>query len=204
MNRLRVEQLRTCINPPLTFQVEAGACVTLQGPSGCGKSLLLRALVDLDPNEGEVWLGERARNTTPPTEWRRALGYLAPESRWWLDRVGEHFSHQGETISALFTELGLPTEALDWQVARLSSGERQRCALARMLAVEPCGLLLDEPTANLDPASTQLVERLVMAYIKHHNAPLLWVSHDPEQVQRLAGRALHFNAEGSLQEGPLS
>ncbi|MEJ2677085.1 MAG: ATP-binding cassette domain-containing protein, partial [Acidihalobacter sp.] len=90
----------------------------------------------------------------------------------------------------------LPAEALDWEVARCSSGERQRLALLRSLALAPRVLLLDEPTANLDADSRGRVETLVDKF-RGEGGAVLWVTHDPEQALRVAGRRLEL-AKGGL------
>jgi ABC-type iron transport system FetAB ATPase subunit len=79
---------------------------------------------------------------------------------------------------------------LSWSVARLSTGERQRLALIRLLAQGPEVLLLDEATANLDPSNSARVEAIVGAYRGTQSAAVLWVSHDPAQRRRLGGRSL--------------
>ena len=72
---------------PLSFSVEAGECLALRGPSGAGKSLLLRAIADLDPNEGRVSLDGESREDMPAPDWRRRVAYLAAEAGWWADTV---------------------------------------------------------------------------------------------------------------------
>ncbi|HDK38151.1 MAG TPA: ATP-binding cassette domain-containing protein, partial [Thiolapillus brandeum] len=81
---------------------------------------------------------------------------------------------------------GFSQEVLDWQTGRLSSGEKQRLALARMLANQPRVLLLDEPTANLDMRNTEIVEQIIQDYLQQYQAAVIWVSHDPEQLSRVA------------------
>jgi len=191
MADLRVDGLSFLDWEGLSFVVEGGECVGLSGDSGSGKSLLLRGLADLDPHGGEVSLGgERCSQMAAP-QWRRRVGMLAAESRWWCDGVGEHFPQ--EVDAGLFEALGFAgREVLGWEVRRLSAGERQRLALARLLARRPQALLLDEPTANLDERSVALVEALVAGYRAEHGAPVLWVGHSGEQLRRVAGRRLHM------------
>ena len=181
---------------PLSLDVDAGDCVCISGPSGAGKSLLLRAVADLDPHDGQVWLGNRPCTAMPADEWRTAVGLLPPESSWWLPGVLEHF-HNGVPVP--LDRVGLTTAILDMPVTQLSSGERQRLSLLRLLSNHPRVLLLDEPTANLDPDNTRRIEAVVTDYRREHEAAVIWVSHDSEQVRRVANR--HFELiDGRLQE----
>ena len=84
----------------------------------------------------------------------------------------------------------MPEASLDWQVERLSSGEKQRLAVLRALSHEPRALLLDEPTANLDPELAQRVEAWLCDYFEARGMPVLWVAHDRAQIERVADR--HF------------
>ncbi len=194
MGRLRLEGLCTRHVGPVDLVVEAGECVSLSGASGAGKSLLLRAIADLDPHGGSVWLDERRCDSCPAPEWRRQVGLLPAESRWWRELVGEHM---GELEPGWLERLGFSSDVLEWQVRRCSGGERQRLALLRLLANHPRALLLDEPTASLDPASAQRMEALLEEYRLQRGAAVLWVSHDPDQMLRVASR--HFELRnGSL------
>lgn len=178
------------------LDIAAGECVALSGPSGTGKSLLLRAIADLDPHDGTAWLEGRAADEFTPGEWRRQVGLLTAESQWWHDQVGEHF---GEINESHWRALGFTRESLTWQVARCSTGERQRLALLRLLANTPRVLLLDEPTASLDPDAVLRVEALIADYREEHHAAVLWVSHDPAQIARVAHRKLRITA-GQLEQ----
>jgi ABC-type iron transport system FetAB ATPase subunit len=195
--RLEIHGLRCIGRGPFDLGVEAGECVALSGPSGAGKTLLLRAVADLDPHEGHVTLDGAGCGSMPAPAWRRRVGLLPSESQWWRATVGEHFD--GVEDSAL-ESLGFGREALDWPIVRLSSGERQRLAVLRILAHEPRVLLLDEPTANLDAESTERVEDLIASYRKRTDAAVLWVTHGAEQARRVARRAFRVTAGGLLPE----
>ena len=183
---------------PLSMQIAAGECVGLRGDSGCGKTRLLRALADMDEHAGSVALDGVDANVMPANQWRRQVALLPAESQWWHDTVGEHFSDRQAITPALET-MGFSEAALSWQVSRCSSGEKQRLAILRLLANQPRVLLLDEPTANLDPDNTLRVERLIQDYIAANGAACLWVSHNRLQLQRVASRQLEC-AGGAIRE----
>ena len=174
-----------------------GECVVVRGPSGAGKTLLLRAIADLDPNDGQVVLDGKPREAMPAPAWRRRVIYLPAEPGWWADLVAAHFS-DWRAAAPLVAALGLPDTCRDWPVSRLSTGERQRLALVRAVILEPHVLLLDEPTSGLDDEATAAVERLVGEKLGR-GAGALWVSHDAAQARRLARRCLEV-ADGVVSE----
>jgi len=184
-SQLRLEGLRFLDRGPIDLTVEAGECVTLTGQSGSGKTLLLRAIADLDPHFGSAFSGEIECAAVPAPEWRRRVGLLLAESHWWRDSVGEHLR---ELAPDWLERLGLAAEALDWPIARLSTGERQRLALLRLLSNRPHVLLIDESTANLDAENTEKVEQLVAEYRLEAGAAVLLVTHDPVQARRIGSR----------------
>lgn len=183
---------------PISFELADSACLGVSGPSGSGKSLLLRALADLDSSEGEVALDGILREETAAPLWRRRVCYLAAESGWWADQVGAHFSNW-QAARPLLADLGLPEACRDWPVARLSSGERQRLALARALIQGPRVLLLDEPTAALDPEATTAVEAIVGRHLGEGGLAL-WVSHDAAQLGRVSTEQLHLRAGQAVEQ----
>jgi ABC-type iron transport system FetAB ATPase subunit len=184
---------------PYSLCIEPGECVSLSGASGSGKSLLLRAIADLDTHQGLVLLNGTPCESIAAPQWRRQVALLPVESQWWQDEVGAHF----ESDECPYLEpLGFSSDALGWQVSRLSSGEKQRLALARALMHRPSVLLLDEPTASLDAKATAAVEQLVADYRRDSNAAVLWVSHDPQQAARVARRHYRLAADGLVEEAP--
>lgn len=198
MPNLEVTELCFQNRGPYTFRVEGGECLGLQGPSGAGKSLLLRAVADLDPRTGTLALGDIDADSIPAPRWRRMAGLLPAESGWWLDRVGDHFEDFDRVDGTMLAELGFDHSVKDWLVSRLSTGERQRLAIARLLHNQPACLLLDEPTASLDQQAVARVERLLRGYGTTHQAPLLWVSHDPDQLGRVCTRRMTMDKGGRL------
>lgn len=196
MSRLRVEQLELQHIGPIDLSVESGRCTVLTGASGTGKSLLLRAIADVLPHEGHCYLDERDAYEMPPAEWRRRVGLLPAESQWWAEAVDAHFPRTDE---ALLHRLGFEPDVMRWSVARLSTGEKQRLALARLLANQPRCLLLDEPTASLDADNTLGVEAILSDYRREHEAPVVWVTHDVQQRQRVADRVYTLES-GQLRE----
>lgn len=181
---------------PVDWQIKRGECVSLSGKSGSGKSLLLRAIADLDPHGGEIALDGMPSTSMQGHCWRQRVALLPAEPFWWAERMGEHFS---DADPALLQGLGFDVGVLAWEVARCSTGERQRLALARLLQHQPQVLLLDEPTAALDPHSVLRVEQVIQEYRRLQQAAVIWVSHDPAQRQRVAQR--HFCLdEGVLRE----
>jgi ABC-type iron transport system FetAB ATPase subunit len=189
---LSVRGLRSRFGGPFDFEIQAGECVAIQGPSGAGKSVLLRMLADLDPHEGEVFLDGRSSKAMPAPAWRAQVVYQAAEPAWWEATAGAHFSDaQRGFADKTLAALGLSPALLDTDIERLSTGERQRLALVRSLAAEPRVLLLDEPTAALDPDSVMRTEALLSSCLTRGMA-LLIVTHSADQAQRLAQRILHF------------
>lgn len=196
---LEIDALKTPLIGPISLQIAPAAPVAILGPSGAGKSLLLRAIVDLDPNEGAARLNGAAREAMPAHEWRRQVALVPAESGWWSDVASDHFP-AGVDPAPLLQAVGLPDAAASWRIERLSTGERQRMALARALLGAPKALLLDEPTAALDAAATAKVESLIAARALEGLA-ILFVTHDPAQARRLAARRFQM-ALGRLTEEP--
>ncbi len=192
--RLRIVDLVIHQVGPIRLDVMAGECVGISGASGSGKSLFLRAIADMEPHEGMVLLDGTAQDGIAAPRWRKQVALLPAESAWWFDTVGDHFT---DSDASGLAQMELAPQILAWPVARLSSGERQRLALLRMLENRPRMLLLDEPTANLDEANTVRIETLIHSYCKATGAAVLWVGHQHAQLRRMAGRIFHLTG-GSL------
>jgi ABC-type iron transport system FetAB ATPase subunit len=176
--------------------VNAGEVVTLRGRSGSGKTLLLRALADLDPHDGTVRLDGVDQVQIPGTTWRRRVRFFATEAAWWSDRVGDHF--RAPDAAATVTELGLPPHCMNWDVSRLSTGEKQRLGFLRAIGDRPEVLLLDEPTAALDAEAGRAIERLIERE-RQAGAAIVLATHSDEQEARLGNRRYVIEA-GRLRE----
>lgn len=197
MPTLELDAVTVMGRGPFSLFVAPGATAGLFGPSGSGKSLLLRAAADLLPHGGTIRLDGVPAESIPAPEWRRRVGLLPPDPVWWHDRVGPHLGCPDDDCLRILEQLGFDRDVLGWEVIRLSSGERQRLALARLLARRPKALLLDEPTANLDPENASRIEVIVADYQREHEAPAIWVAHDRAQLGRIAA-SIHALSQRGL------
>lgn len=198
---LSVRNLQRLSIGPLDVDVGGGEIVALVGPSGTGKSMLLRAIADLDPSDGDVTLSGECRNTMDAPAWRKQVMYVPAHSGWWADLVEPHFEGAVRSVVVeLLQRLGLESTALGWQVANLSTGERQRLSLARALSLNPKILLLDEPTSGLDADNANRVEALIRRQ-SESGVGILFVTHDEAQAWRLGGRVLRLEG-GQVTEVP--
>jgi tungstate transport system ATP-binding protein len=174
-----------------------GEILALVGPSGAGKSTLLRLLNCLEPaSRGiiqfdgqpatpDLDLAQRRRVTTV---FQRPL--LLQRSVRANLRYGPGLRGQTlpETVEAEWLErLGL-AQLADQAAPKLSAGEAQRVALARALVTQPDVLLLDEPTANLDPANVAIIESIIQAENQRSGMTIVLVTHNIFQARRLAQR----------------
>lgn len=191
--------------------VDEGEVVAVVGPSGAGKSSLLRLLNRLDePSDGVVLLdGDDARRMDP-TELRRRVGLVPQDPSLWPGTALENVTLASrlrdedpdlDRARDLLEDLGLGGLA-DRDAGDLSGGEAQRVALARTLYNEPEVLLLDEPTANLDPGSREEVEDAIADLVQDRRLTAVLVTHDHDQARRLADRVVEMD-EGVL-DSPLA
>jgi tungstate transport system ATP-binding protein len=176
------------------------------GPNGAGKSVLLRAIDGLIPADaGTISFGVRPAETV-----RRALVFQKPALvrasvahnvalALVPARLGR--AEARKRVDAALRRVGLAGRAGD-PAGKLSGGEQQRLALARAAVTEPELLLLDEPTANLDPGATEEVEALVTGMARSGTKVIL-VSHNLGQVSRLADDVLVVTAGRVVEHGPV-
>jgi len=175
------------------------------GPSGAGKSSLLRLLNRLDePTGGEILYKDKKQNEYSPCSLRRKIGYLFQTPYLFDNTVRDNLLYADKSLSndkllMLLEKVHFPSLLIDRPVARLSGGEKQRVALARLLATEPEIMLLDEPTSSLDPSVTQAIEKLIVQIVEQEKLTALVVTHNPDQALRIRGEAL-FLVDGNLVE----
>ncbi|MGI9536130.1 MAG: ABC transporter ATP-binding protein [Desulfocapsaceae bacterium] len=185
-------------NGPFSLSLAPGCCAGLDGISGVGKTRLLRALADIDRSEGTVTLNGRERQHYTPPEWRRLVSMIPAESRWWQRVVSDHLppEYRQEEAEDLVRACGFEPDILGWDVTRLSTGEKQRLSLVRALIRAPRVLLLDEVGSGLDQDNALLLETLVKSYLDDTGAAALWVSHNSEQLGRVATLTMTMRADG--------
>jgi ABC-type iron transport system FetAB ATPase subunit len=196
---LRIEKLHVKPLPPMSFMVQDGECLAIEGPSGSGKTRLLRAIADLDPAPGHIFLNGAERNEMPGHEWRQRVRYASAEPVWWTDTARSAFAPPqksapqkpapqkpaNERLARLLSALALSPKILDQPIAGLSTGERQRLALIRALFDEPQVLLLDEPASALDSEASALAAELIRFQILAGRSVIV-TAHEQSAVSKLA------------------
>lgn len=178
------------------LEIQRGEALALVGPSGAGKSTLLRLLNFLEPpSAGQLRFAGQLVGAPPPLEVLRRVTTVFQRPVLLQQSVRENLAFglrlrglaADGRVDAALTQVGL--QALARQPAhKLSGGEMQRAALARALVLEPDVLLLDEPTANLDPYNVGLIERIVTEQNRTRGTTVVVVTHNVFQARRLATR----------------
>lgn len=208
----------------VTFAVYPGDVVAVVGPSGCGKTTLLRCLDLLEPfDSGEVrlfgvqvsptWATSAARAAGPIRSIRSKIGFVFQHLYLWphktiLENVmegplvvlGKTLRDATAEATTLLTKVGLSHRATDYP-HRLSGGEQQRAALARVLVMEPDVLLLDEITSNLDPEIIADVLSMLRE-LASLNRTMIIVTHEMRFAQSVANRVLFLDQGVLLDDMP--
>ncbi|PAP75828.1 ABC transporter ATP-binding protein [Rubrivirga marina] len=186
----------------LNLDVAPGDRLAVRGPSGAGKTVLLRALAGLDAlDEGEL-LSEGGPVRSLPRH-RAEVAYAAQRPALFDGTVEDNLRapfalavrdgqrYDAERARALLARLGRPADLLGQSVDGLSGGEAQTVGLMRALLTDPTVLLLDEPTAGLDPERAEAVEAVIADALRANaRRAAVWTSHDAAQLDRVTDRSL--------------
>lgn len=193
---------------------EPGRRYVLIGASGAGKSTLLRLLNRLDdPDAGRVMVGERCLASLPARAVRSAVGLVFAAARPLPGTVAENllYPHQvrgksgperGQLAGAM-EEVGLDPDWLDRDARELSTGERQRLALATALGAGPEILALDEPTAALDPASARGLADVLAERARVDRLRTIVATHDRALADRFGDVGVRMEAGRVVDLGPI-
>ena len=190
--------------------LEPGQLVALTGPSGAGKSSLLAVLArQLDPDGGSVWIDAQNVADTDRSSHARSIGVMSNDLPLLRGSLRRNLTYRQphaspDELKRVLLQTGVdrvvaahPDGLATWLTEggrNLSLGERQRVALARALLGNPPILLLDEPTANLDPASTAAIRDVILRF----RGSVVLITHDPDELA-LADRVWVMN-DGMLTE----
>ncbi len=188
------------------LSIPAEGVTSLLGPSGCGKTTLLRAIAGLEKCRhgflkvgNDIW--QDRDQFVPPHQ--RLLGYVFQESSLFEHlNVRENVAYGAKRATAKQQKFSMGSAVeltgighlLARKPATLSGGERQRVAIARALAVSPGILLMDEPLASLDPAARQEILPTLESLHDELEIPVIYVSHSPDEVARLADHLVLLEA----------
>jgi ABC-type proline/glycine betaine transport system ATPase subunit len=174
-----------------------GSITAIVGPSGAGKSTLLRAINRLiEPTAGEVYLDGKPTSGMDPLDLRRRVGMVFQLPGLFGATVeeatlyGARLAGKDADAGQLLEMAGLDASFKDKAPHALSVGEQQRVSIARTLALEPEALLMDEPTSALDGAARRRIEDLIRELNASLGLTLVVVSHDLDQVERVADRVV--------------
>ncbi len=180
------------------LEVLPGEVLCLVGPTGSGKSTLLRLLAGLEPlTSGVLIFGERrldGSNLPVPVQRQITMVFQRPLLLKGTVQANVEYglrlrgvARPSDRAQKVLKRLRLSDRASQ-HAHTLSGGQTQLVAVARALAVEPDVLLLDEPTAHLDPARVALVEDVINEFQRHKHATLVWATHNLFQARRVAHR----------------
>ncbi len=193
----------------VSFSLERGEFVGVIGHTGSGKSTLIQHLNGLlKPTSGTVLIDGtdiwQDKKITRQTRFRVGLVFQYPEYQLFEDTVYKDIAFGPKNMGLKADEIdrrvrqasaavGLDPELLTVSPFDLSGGQKRRVAIAGVLAMEPELLILDEPTAGLDPAGREEILSYIDSYRKSKNATIMMVSHSMSDVARLADRLIVMN-----------
>ncbi|OIK16874.1 ABC transporter [Bacillus sp. MUM 116] len=187
----------------VTVSFHEGEKVLITGPSGGGKSTLLQVLAGIIPHSIDVPL--KAKELLLPDSWgyvfqdpdsQFCMPYVDEEIAFVLENLNVPYSEMKQRIQEVMSEVGLRLENIHTKIAHLSGGMKQRLAIASVLALHPKVLLLDEPTAMLDPEGTEQVWETVQEISQ--NRTVIIVEHKLQYVLDYIDRIVLLNDQGEV------
>ncbi len=194
----------------VSFSVGRNEIVALLGPNGAGKTTLINmALAVLAPTSGTIMIEghdvEKERRTALSrtnfaTVYAQLPGNLTVRQNLYIFGLIYDVPELSKRIEEVMTEFDLVKFA-DTKAGLLSSGEQTRLSLGKAMLNEPRLLLLDEPTASLDPSTARTVRELIRDYGKKDGAAILWTSHNMFEVEAVCDRVLFLSKGTILLEG---
>ena len=201
----------------VSFQVQRGEFIGIIGHTGSGKSTLMQQLNGLlKPSSGKVLLdGEDIwadKKRTRQARFRVGLVFQYPEYQLFEETVYKDIAFGPKNMGLSTQEIdrrvreaagfvGLTPEQLEVSPFDLSGGQKRRVAIAGVIAMEPEVLILDEPTAGLDPVGREGILENIRAYQRARNATIMMVSHSMSDVARLTDRLLVMNGSRLAMDG---
>lgn len=192
----------------VSFSVKKGEILSIIGPSGAGKSTLIRLLDGLEPaTSGEIRVFGKSLHKRKQKALQRRMGVLFQKTVLFDRSVEENIAlglsyrhipslEKKARVADVLSRLNM-SEYQKRNAKTLSGGEGQRVAFARVLVTRPDIIFLDEPTANLDPLATSVLEQMILEENRLNNTTIILNTHDQAQAQRLATRTLVL-MDGSL------
>ncbi len=193
------------------LEIDGSGIFALLGPNGSGKSTLLRLLHFLEPVEaGTIRFRGQTIHFPASLSLRRSIAMVFQKPVMLSGSVRHNILYgmrlrkavYMDRLDAILRELDLVALA-DEPAKKLSGGEAQRVALARALVTQPDVLLLDEPTANLDPYNIRLIEHIIKRTAEQGRVNIVLVTHDVFQVRRLADTAAFMVAGKIIETGSI-
>jgi tungstate transport system ATP-binding protein len=186
----------------IDLSLDAGGVTVIMGPNGAGKSLLLRLMHGLlEPSGG--WIAWGGRPLDDAVRRRQAMVFQRAVMlrRSVAANIDFVLRLRGRADPARRREILEHAGRADQPARLLSGGEQQRLALARALATEPDVLFMDEPTSNLDPASTLVIEDITKA-ARDRGTKIVFITHDMGQARRLADDVVFMHRGKVLEHSP--